>query len=305
MYQIWTLFILLSGFIIFCAAENLVGDQENEEETEPLTEYPKCGQANPKAIHLNLNVTGNQAKPGEFPWTIAMIYKDSFIGAGSLIAPDVVLTSAHRLVNKTAEDMIVSAGEWEYGNPFEKYPFEELNVVKIVIHESFDYKNGVNNLALLFLEQEFSLTYRINTICLPAEKRSLNSTRCMVAGWGKNGFRDEHYATVLKKIELPIVPREICQNQLRKTRMGTDFALPKGLICAGGEEGKDACTGDGGGALFCPMAEDPNRFEQIGIVNWGVGCKQKDVPGTYTDVAEFKKWIDQQIDVNFDLPENN
>lgn len=99
-----------------------------------------------------------------------------------------------------------------------------------------------------------------------------------MAGWGKYQFSDTHYGGVLKKIDLPIVPRHICQDQLRKTRLGQNYTLPRGLICAGGEKDNDACTGDGGGALFCPMTEDPKQFEQIGIVNWGVGCKEKTFP---------------------------
>ena len=32
---------------------------------------------------------------------------------------------------------------------------------------------------------------------------------------------------------------------LRKTRLGEKFTLDKSFMCAGGEEGKDACKGKG------------------------------------------------------------
>jgi len=47
-----------------------------------------------------------------------------------------------------AKDLSVSAGEWDYGNALENYPFEEQNVRKIVIHPLFDLKRGANNLPL-------------------------------------------------------------------------------------------------------------------------------------------------------------
>lgn len=46
---------------------------------------------------------------------------------------------------------------------------------------------------------------------------------------------------ILKKLELPIVPHEQCQEQLRRTRLGNYFVLHHSFICAGGEEGKDTC----------------------------------------------------------------
>lgn len=49
------------------------------------------------------------------------------------------------------------------------------------------------------------------------------------------------YQHVLKKIELPLVPHAMCQNSLRKTRLGQAFRLHESFVCAGGEPGRDTC----------------------------------------------------------------
>ncbi|KAI8041975.1 hypothetical protein M5D96_003273 [Drosophila gunungcola] len=108
-------------------------------------------------------------------------------------------------------------------------------------------------------------------------------------------YQSPDYSAVLKKVDLPLVDRHTCEQQLRRTKMGHDFQLPASMICAGGELNQDACTGDGGSALFCPIGEDDSGlYEQVGIVNWGIECGLKDVPATYTDVAQFKYWIEEQ-----------
>ena len=56
---------------------------------------------------------------------------------------------------------------------------------------------------------------------------------------------------------------------LQRTRLGPNFVLHQGFLCAGGEEGKDACKGDGGGPLVCEV----NGVSQLaGIVSWGGTC---------------------------------
>lgn len=64
---------------------------------------------------------------------------------------------------------------------------------------------------------------------------------------------------------------------------------------AGGEEGNDVCTGDGGSPLVCSIESDPDYYYQAGIVVGGIGCGMKDVPGFYADVSKYRDWIDEKI----------
>lgn len=95
----------------------------------------------------------------------------------------------------------------------------------------------------------------------------INRRYSCVAGkdlFGKEG----KYQVILKRVELPIVPRDKCVRELRKTRLGPHFELNSSFICAGGERGKDTCKGDGGSPLVCPIPNTINQYYQVGIVAW-------------------------------------
>ena len=62
-----------------------------------------------------------------------------------------------------------------------------------------------------------------------------------MTGWGKDAFVGGNYQHVLKEVEVPVIPDGVCENNLRRTRLGPGFSLHQGFLCAGGEEGKDAC----------------------------------------------------------------
>ena len=55
------------------------------------------------------------------------------------------------------------------------------------------------------------------------------------------GETGQYQVSILKKVELPIVPRNKCMDALRATRLGPKFVLHDSFICAGGQEGKDTC----------------------------------------------------------------
>jgi len=43
------------------------------------------------------------------------------------------------------------------------------------------------------------------------------------------------------------------------------------------------------------VCEIGNSWQLAGIVSWGVGCGQQDVPGVYVRVSEFEDWIQRTI----------
>ena len=54
-----------------------------------------------------------------------------------------------------------------------------------------------------------------------------------------------------------------CEKTLQTTRLGQNFKLRDSFLCAGGEEGVDTCTGDGGGPLVCPSKNDSSYYVQV------------------------------------------
>lgn len=82
----------------------------------------------------------------------------------------------------------------------------------------------------------------IGTICLPTTP--FVGQRCYVAGWGKNDFGPTGaYQAIQREVDVPLITNVACQAALRNTRLGPTFVLnDSSFICAGGENGKDACT---------------------------------------------------------------
>ncbi|XP_050425771.1 phenoloxidase-activating factor 2-like isoform X2 [Adelges cooleyi] len=267
--------------------------------------YAGCGHWNSGGV--GFRITGhsnNEAQFGEFPWMVAILKEDhinqgkAYVCGGSLIHPSVVLTAYHCLHDhiKDQAKLVIRAGEWDSQTENELFPHQDGRVLKIVQHEKYYGGALYNDVALIFLKDPFMLKENVGTICLPSQDFYFQTERCFASGWGKDVFgKVGSYQVILKKVELPIVPRVPCLDALKRTRLGPNFKLHESFLCAGGESGKDTCKGDGGSPLMCPMPEKTEQYHQAGIVAWGIGCGEDKTPGVYVNVALFRHWIDRQM----------
>merc|ERR1719309_775095 len=108
---------------------------------------------------------------------------------------------------------------------------------------------------------------------------------CYVTGWGRRTETSDH-SVILKEIHVPLWNQKLCEESL-KLQFGPTYTLPRTAICAGAED-HDACDGDGGGPLVC---EHNEKWYQVGIVSFGIGCGRKGIPGVYTRVSAYSDWI--------------
>lgn len=214
-------------------------------------EFPKlkvanrCGYRNVLGVGRYAAVKHNESQFGEFPWMMAVMRKFVsgpshiyvYTAGGSLIHPSIVLTTAHNVNDSDPNLLTVRGGEWNTQTTDEMLKHVERNVQGITYHKKFTRNNLHNDVALIFLEEPFKMTAHINTVCLP-EAEFEHNENCFATGWGKAQFgKKGTYQVFLKKVHLPVVPSTTCQAMLRETRLGEDFILHDGFMCAGNLSG--------------------------------------------------------------------
>ncbi|XP_054082409.1 phenoloxidase-activating factor 2-like [Zeugodacus cucurbitae] len=272
---------------------------------QPAERHEGCGYRNPTGVGFRIT-GGNEGESefGEFPWMVAILHDgviggktlNGYVCGGSVIAPNVVLTAAHCVLNLDPHVLVARAGEWDSQTKQEVLPHQDARVKEIIRHEYYNRGTLSNDVALLILETPFTWEENVRPICLPRSNINFDYSRCYASGWGKDKFgKGGVNSVILKKIDLPMVPHDTCKANLRKTRLGRFFHLDQSLICAGGEEGKSTCKGDGGSPLVCPNPNNPKRYYQAGIVAGGVSCGEENVPGVYANVPYLRNWINEKL----------
>jgi len=149
-----------------------------------------------------------------------------------------------------------------------------VKIKEIILHEKFDKTTFDADFALLRLEKPVTINGSIRPICLPKNNNNYRpGAKCTVAGWGFNKEIRGSLPNILHAVKVPIVPTALCRTSFM--RLGR-FVTPQ-MICAGlAEGGKDSCQGDSGGPLMC-QGPDETKWEQVGVVSWGIGCARQNV----------------------------
>lgn len=250
---------------------------------------------------------GNETDLDEFPWTALIRYRRSngvlsFNCGGSIINSRYVISAAHCFNPRPGyqvagvrlgEHTISNEGKDCKGSDCADLPVDR-NIEKIIVHEEYDAnsKSQLNDIALVRLDRNVSWSHYVQPICLPAQEslmtRNIVGHKLTAAGWGRTET-GEPSDTKLKVI-LEITEPRSCSTVYRPA----GIELSSSQLCAGGEKGKDTCTGDSGGPL---MQRVGARWILYGIVSFGPKqCARKGVPGVYTNVVKYIEWIESNIE---------
>lgn len=242
----------------------------------------KCG----KKLSGNRIVGGTLTNVNEYPWQAALADESGhqFCG-GSLITDLHVVTAAHCVTGMKPGDLEVRLRE-HHLHQLSGTVLVTKGVNQIISHKKYNFKNDLNDIAILTLDSVVNVSPSLLPVCLPSNaKATYGGVTATVTGWGATSSGGTS-SDVLREVDVPVLPPAVCKKQ-------TNYApsdIKNRMLCAGAE-GIDSCQGDSGGPLV--VRNTLGNYQLIGIVSWGIGCAEKGYPGVYTRVNKYLKWIEK------------
>lgn len=245
-------------------------------------------------------IGGSPSERGSYPFMVALVfdgpgsaYVNQFCG-GTLIAPEWVLSAAHCLVapfgfpDLSPADFRVVVGAH---NLQSDSGYRSIRVEAFYVFPGFEGFSLDGDAVLIRLSEP---VYDFAPITLNTSVNNERAgLRATATGWGLR-FEGDLGSPSLLEVELPLVHRILAD-----ARLPSISPLSPRMLAAGGEAGRDTCSGDSGGPLFL---RGPGGTLQIGITSFGLTgeCGAPDDLGVYTRVSSLAEWITQTRDDRFD-----
>ncbi|KAJ8020947.1 Enteropeptidase [Holothuria leucospilota] len=249
----------------------------------------KCGYAaaNPRLQDDGRIVGGVDATTGSWPWIGSLRSSaGNHICGASLINSQWAVTAAHCV---GYFDSIV-LGDLRTDS---ESPYHEERKFTIFTHPDYIGSTNENDIALLRLDSNVTLTDYISPICLTTdENEAITYSNCLVGGWGDTSEGGSP-STILQEAAVNLFTDSQCNGYLGSA------LYEEVMICAGKSEGGiDTCQGDSGGPLICKHPTDMT-WDLVGITSWGYGCARPNSPGVYTRVSKFEDFINGIISESY------
>ncbi|XP_028322108.1 enteropeptidase [Gouania willdenowi] len=229
-------------------------------------------------------VGGSDAEKGAWPWMVSLLWRGNHACGASLIGHDWLLTAAHCVYGKNVHlhfwTAVLGLRAQSDKNSAD---VQTRRIDRIVINQQYNRQSKQADIALMHLQQPINFTQWVQSICLPLEGQSFPAgTKCFIAGWGRDA-ENGNLPDILQEAQVPLVNRSLCQDSL------PEYNITSSMLCAGyAEGGIDTCQGDSGGPLMCLENE---RWINIGVTSFGVGCGRPKRPAVYAQVSAFTSWI--------------
>uniref|UniRef100_A0A8C8SVE2 trypsin n=1 Tax=Pelusios castaneus TaxID=367368 RepID=A0A8C8SVE2_9SAUR len=221
-------------------------------------------------------VGGYTCPPHSQPWQVYFTYGANYGWCGgSLINEWWIISAAH--CYKTT--LVAHLGE--HDTTADEGTEQHIQVAKAIPFPQYNQYTMNNDIMLVKLAQPAQFSAYVQPIPI-ASSCPVPGTTCLVSGWGNLLTSGVQYPAALQCLNVPILSDSAC-------RTAYPGRITNNMFCAGYiEGGKDSCQGDSGGPVLC-------NGQLTGVVSWGIGCAQKNNPGVYTTMCNYKSWIQEVI----------
>ncbi|PQK09513.1 hypothetical protein BB8028_0001g15830 [Beauveria bassiana] len=214
-------------------------------------------------------VGGNVAPNGAFPFIVSLSSGGKHFCGGSLLNEEYVLTASHCLFNPPPNIQVrAGSNDRTTGGMV-------VNGVDPKTHPGFTMEGLDNDVALLRLSPPINKSANIDFVKMPQKNSDPQEGTKTVAGWGYLREQVPVSPEDLRQVSFPLIPRDQCNQRVQSL---TGKRITENMICAG-NVGQDSCSGDSGGPLI-----DAQTGVLQGVVSFGFGCANQQLPGVYARV---------------------
>uniref|UniRef100_A0A1Y9IVX9 Peptidase S1 domain-containing protein n=1 Tax=Anopheles minimus TaxID=112268 RepID=A0A1Y9IVX9_9DIPT len=228
-------------------------------------------------------VGGSTVSIARYPFVASLRRYSNHICSTSVISTYHAATSAHCTYSfKTLSGVTIYAGSTSRTTGGRVFV-----VSNNYIHPKYDPDTFDFDVAVLRVKTPFTPNTNIATIPLvPVDFTVPDRVLVTVTGWGRTSSGGS-LSPSLRAVAIPIVSQSTCES------LWSAATITNNMLCAG-SKGKDACTGDSGGALVIPKT---NYFMLVGMVSWGSASCGSEYPGVYVNVAapEVQSFLAQYL----------
>ncbi|KAG7163347.1 Trypsin-like 1 [Homarus americanus] len=221
-------------------------------------------------------IGGFYANLNEYPWQVALVYKNKFFCGGSLISDRHILTASHCVFgsfSRGLDKLRVSLGDHDLATRN-----ETKNIVSKVktIHWHLHYNphSTVNDIAVIELENPVDFSYSVSAVKLPTDlTERYEKANATITGWGRYTSKSKTTSTIMKEHTAPLVNTTLCVQAWNKFP-GINASYIN-HVCLNVTMGTPC---------------------HIGVVSFGFPlCTNVGLPAVFTRVTHYKSWIDMNL----------